>query len=50
MIYRQQLTHRLLALLVGPAFLFVLGCSDDGLGKRLACQALAQRPPLQSAS
>ena len=34
MIYRQQLTHRLLALLVGPAFLFGLGCSDDGLGKR----------------
>ena len=34
MIMRPRLAPRLLALLVGPGFLFVLGCSDDGLGKR----------------
>src|SRR4051794_4127534 len=31
---RKQLTRRGLALLVGPALLSPLGCSDEGLGKR----------------
>jgi hypothetical protein len=37
MILRNRVTSRALALLVGPALLFVLGCSEgDGLGKRYA--------------
>jgi hypothetical protein len=37
MILRYRVTNRALALLVGPALLFVLGCSGgDGLGKRYA--------------
>src|SRR5215469_13536013 len=31
---RTQVMHRSLALLVGPALLYVLGCSDDGMAKR----------------
>jgi hypothetical protein len=34
MLTRKQLTRRGLALLVGPALLYALGCSDDGVGKR----------------
>ena len=34
MTMRPRFAPRFLALLAGPAFLFVLGCSDDGLGKR----------------
>ncbi len=34
MINRSQVARLSLALLMGPALLIVLGCSDDGLGKR----------------
>jgi hypothetical protein len=34
MLYRARILKGSLALLVGPALICVLGCSDDGLGKR----------------
>jgi hypothetical protein len=34
MLNRKQVFSRSLAVLAGPALLVVLGCSDDGLGKR----------------
>jgi hypothetical protein len=34
MFKRNHCLRRTLALLIGPALLLVLGCSDDGLGKR----------------
>ncbi len=34
MLNRTRVIHRCLALLVGPALLYVAGCSDDGVGKR----------------
>lgn len=34
MLNRKQVLSRSLAVLAGPALLWVLGCSDDGMGKR----------------
>ena len=34
MLNRTRIAHRCLALLLGPALLYVAGCSDDGVGKR----------------
>ncbi len=34
MLNRKRVAHNSLALLLGPALLLVMGCSDDGLGKR----------------
>ena len=34
MLNRTRVAHRCLALLLGPALLYVVGCSDDGVGKR----------------
>jgi hypothetical protein len=36
MLNHSRLARRIPALLVGPALLLALGCSDDGLGKRYA--------------
>jgi hypothetical protein len=34
MLNRKQFARRVAALLVGPALLYTVGCSDDGIGKR----------------
>ncbi len=31
---RSQIIHRCVALMIAPALVYVLGCSDDGMGKR----------------
>jgi hypothetical protein len=34
MLNRMNVAHRCLALMIGPALFYTLGCSDDGFGKR----------------